>query len=727
MANLDTTRQPVSVPVDSGAPWAPDTPYTEKNNLFRVTETIPADAVDIDGNAIVPNGLYCYPTVPHTSPSSLTVEELALMKRKGGGGDGNLFSEDMTTDAARVHTLDHDVTFKRADNAQGNPIFSHTLDSFGAIETRAYDYGADGNTVVSSTQHQIHGGGYNLRFTGEARLNVNGDNGLPGDVVVSGGGKGGQPAPHYAAQNLVKIQDMLDFTAAEPPVGLANSYNRFYNTVAGAGSDSGDTFVVGLYACVPDFNTISGFGWRLEDTNGCAISFGGEVYLDDNGTLKPMVNDGVIGTKIDETFKGWETTNADTPPLEIKFENGKEFALLQDTSATSRGSYSSNGSLAVPAVDETTLFYLRYYKENTTNAGLLRLAVTGQAADFYFNFQNTHHRFNTVGNTAILPQWVSSREDDETIEHLIRFTGFNANCDWFFNNAAASNVNGSLVDSLTGQMRILCLDEKYLPPIEPVANPLYQWFLDNYPTHVTDRGCIVPYSDIEGMGVEFVDHTNDNFVIIGKDFQINEPTFRVSLDIRKETNGNSFYTDLRDVNNLLNRLVFNPTTGAHQFTGSGGGTATARDDGDRWHVEIEFNVPLQGDHRVDFVSDWTAGGGSRSRMALYDLQFFADTAAVADNPSANGSSGYIDYPNGTRVQWGAATGSGSRTVTMPMSFINAEYNVTVNAGRAGTSVRRLAGWDDDSRTVNTFVCDAYTITNVDSAAVVYWQATGRWK
>ena len=64
---------------------------------------------------------------------------------------------------------------------------------------------------------------------------------------------------------------------------------------------------------------------------------------------------------------------------------------------------------------------------------------------------------------------------------------------------------------------------------------------------------------------------------------------------------------------------------------------------------------------------------------------------------------------------------------MPMSFINAEYSVIVNAGRAGNSVRRLEGWDDDSRTVNTFVCDAYTISNVDSAAVVYWQSTGRWK
>ena len=87
MANLDTTRQPVSAPVDSGAPWAPDTSYTVDNNLFRVTETIPADAVDIDGNAIVPNGLYCYPTVPHTSPASLTVADLALMKRKGGSPD----------------------------------------------------------------------------------------------------------------------------------------------------------------------------------------------------------------------------------------------------------------------------------------------------------------------------------------------------------------------------------------------------------------------------------------------------------------------------------------------------------------------------------------------------------------------------------------------------------------------------------------------------------------
>ena len=122
------------------------------------------------------------------------------------------------------------------------------------------------------------------------------------------------------------------------------------------------------------------------------------------------------------------------------------------------------------------------------------------------------------------------------------------------------------------------------------------------------------------------------------------------------------------------------------------------------------------------ITQWAGGGG-----IILNHTVRTDKAGVVDNPSADGGSGYIDYPNGTRVQWGAATGSGSRTVTMPMSFINAEYSVIVNAGRAGNSVRRLAGWDDDSRTVNTFVCDAYTISNVDSAAVVYWQSTGRWK
>ena len=119
--------------------------------------------------------------------------------------------------------------------------------------------------------------------------------------------------------------------------------------------------------------------------------------------------------------------------------------------------------------------------------------------------------------------------------------------------------------------------------------------------------------------------------MIGENFEIDTPTFRVAYSIRKHTNGNSFFVDLRDEDNVLNRSSFNPTSGAHNFTGTGGGTATVRDDGDRWFVEIEFNLLQPGPgslNRIDFVSYWRSGGGSRSSNVLYDFRLFA----IEDTP-----------------------------------------------------------------------------------------------
>ena len=149
---------------------------------------------------------------------------------------------------------------------------------------------------MSSTRVNVNGGSVNLTFDGESRLIVNGESGLPSDVVVSGGGRGDDQAPHYSAQNYIKVTGgKFDFTTAEPVQNLDNAYTRYWNTTAGTGSGTGEAFVVGLYHLKPDFNTLSGWGWALEESDGCALSIGGEVYLDDNGTLKPMVNAGVSG------------------------------------------------------------------------------------------------------------------------------------------------------------------------------------------------------------------------------------------------------------------------------------------------------------------------------------------------------------------------------------------------------------------------------------------------
>jgi len=251
--------------------------------------------------------------------------------------------------------------------------------------------------------------------------------------------------------------------------------------------------------------------------------------------------------------------------------------------------------------------------------------------------------------TAPIPVVFPGHITSDFAEYLVRFPKLEDATLWQFYPAVGpngiTNRNGYAPASV-GRVDLELLTTNAAP--EATGNALYQWFFENYPVLGTDRGSVLPYSGIEGKGVEFKDAGNDNFVIIGDTFQINEPTFRVSLDIRKETNGNSFYTDLRDVNNELNRLVFNPTSGNHSFTGTGGGTATARDDGDRWHVEIEFNVPLQGDHRVDIVSDWTAGGGSQSSMVLYDFRLFAKFEDSGQTIITSGQSGVelirIDEP-----------------------------------------------------------------------------------
>ena len=410
MGNLDTTRQPVSAPVDSGAPWTPDTQYTVENNQFRVTETIPADAVDIDGNEIVQGGLYCYPTVPHTSSATLTVEDLALMKRKGGGDGESLFSDDMTTEAARVHTLEHDVTFKRADNAQGNPTFSHTLDSAGAVETGAYDYAADGNTVVSSALHEINGGGHGWRFTGEAKLNVNGENGLPGDVVVSNGGRGSDPVPGYSAQNLVKVEGgMVDFATAEPTQNLANSYTRYWNTTATA------QYPVGLYALVTDFNTLSGFAWRQESVEGCVLSMGGELFLVEGGELKPIPE---ATSQLYRELSSWTINGTDTRIHKPELLGNVEVVAVEDTETGATRYIWKDTDLPLDGPRYVRL-RVRLDPANTTSM-MFRAARPSNPSEFIVDLATGETSIDQSG-TAPVPVVVSRHITADFAEYLVRF------------------------------------------------------------------------------------------------------------------------------------------------------------------------------------------------------------------------------------------------------------------------------------------------------------------
>jgi len=289
-------------------------------------------------------------------------------------------------------------------------------------------------------------------------------------------------------------------------------------------------------------------------------------------------------------------------------------------------------------------------------------------------------------NAAALPVVLRSHITSDFAEYLVQFPQ-NADATlWQLYPSIGPNGitnRNEYTPASVGKVYLEFLDTNASP--EAFGNPLYQWFFDNYPILATERGSVLPYSGIEGMGVEFRDAGADNLVIIGDAFQINEPTFRVAYDIRKETNGNSFYVDLRDANNLLNRLVLNPTTGAYAFTGSNGGTASVRDDGDRWHVEIEFNVPLQGDNRIDFVSDWTAGGGSNDSNVLYDFSLFAIASAA---PFDTSNDNYIDIGN-KRMQWGVIDhldNADGGTETFPAPFADTNYTLTLSLSESTSPI-----------------------------------------
>lgn len=363
-------------------------------------------------------------------------------------------------------------------------------------------------------------------------------------------------------------------------------------------------------------------------------------------------------------------------------------------------------------------FRVRLDPANTTSM-MFRAARPSNPSELIVDLA-TGETFVDQNGAAPVPVVMRKHVTPDFGEYLVQFPKLDGATLWQLYPAAGpngiTNRNGYDAASI-GKVYLEFLDTNASPM--PTGNPLYDWFFENYSILATDRGSIVPYAGIEGMGVEFVDASGDNYVVIGDPFEINQPTFKASFDIRKETSGNSFYVDLRDVNNELNRHVFNPTTGASQFTGTGGGTATVKDNVDRWHVEIEFNVPLQGEHRVDIVSDWVSGGGNVGSTVLYDYRLFALDSLVDAPVDEN----YIDIGN-KRMQWGVVEGAGLRTVILPEPFADDQYVVVPGSGFAGGAANRIASFDQDSRTTTQFDVTALTTTGADSAAPIFWTAVG---
>ena len=173
-------------------------------------------------------------------------------------------------------------------------------------------------------------------------------------------------------------------------------------------------------------------------------------------------------------------------------------------------------------------------------------------------------------------------------------------------------------------------------PVSADTGDIHGWF--DWYFQPSDFGDILPhYSAKNGLGVELRDAGNDNYLLRGRDFEINEPTFAIDFIVRKETVSDRLYIDLRDANNLLNRLFFNPVAGTFTFAGSNGGTANVENLDDRWRVFVEFNAPLQGTHRVDIVADHSIGGVTQGSNVFYSFDLFAKPEVANDTTTLSGS------------------------------------------------------------------------------------------
>ena len=419
---------------------------------------------------------------------------------------------------------------------------------------------------------------------------------------------------------LLASDDFTEFTIPESqyrrlfPDAISSNFTTWDNpndlTLVLLFAD-GDTEVTFGRSNTPQTLTIPDLGARL-------FQFEGTGWF-------PVTPDSTSSSRLFRELDSWDVNGTNTRVHPPELLGNVEVVAIEDANAGANRFISKTTDLPTDG-PRYLHFRVRIDAANTTSM-MIRAAATNFPSELIVDLA-TGEAFVDNNGTAPFPVIVRKHVTSDFAEYVVRFPQIATATVWQLFPAVGPNgiTNRNGYDPATvGKVYFeKDLDTNAAP--EATGNPLYQWFFENYPILGTDRGCVVPYAGIEGLGVEFVDHGTDNFVVIGENFEINDPTFRVAYSIQKHTNGNSFFVDLRDEDNVLNRSAFNPTTGAHNFTGTGGGSATVRDDGDRWFVEIEFNLLQPGPgslNRIDFVSDWRSGGGSRSSNVLYDFQLFA--------------------------------------------------------------------------------------------------------
>jgi len=172
-------------------------------------------------------------------------------------------------------------------------------------------------------------------------------------------------------------------------------------------------------------------------------------------------------------------------PIEYITVNGVEHAHLKDNAAIFQ-SYSGPVSQA-PAVGQKQLVMFRYLKNSGTGGGLFRLAISGTASDFKFNYQNAQFLLQTVG-AATPPKHIFSTEDETTIMHVVEFTGFNANNQYSVNPGASVNFTSGNHSQGLGDFRVIevCTDFVLPMPVPTDIGPVFDGVaVDAFPAWTT--------------------------------------------------------------------------------------------------------------------------------------------------------------------------------------------------------------------------------------------------
>lgn len=182
--------------------------------------------------------------------------------------------------------------------------------------------------------------------------------------------------------------------------------------------------------------------------------------------LDPVITSACTQEELQELFGNW-TTFGNASALTYGYQDGMPYASFVDNSTTSFSGYQSV-DLIPPVTGESRIMTIRYFKNSDTDAGVFRLAsIGGNYGDVKFNYQNTNTVVENQFN-GINPEVISSREDALTIEHTIKFNGFDnlANSRFDFYSGVAPSISSGNIATSTNKLRITSFEYGCQSPFE---------------------------------------------------------------------------------------------------------------------------------------------------------------------------------------------------------------------------------------------------------------------